>query len=190
MSVKEYLDVVDDKGNPTGEIVERGIAHKEGVRHRTSHLWLLRNRNEKTEVLLQKRADIKSFPGCYDISSAGHIPAGDDYITSAIRELREELGITAEPSDLVCCGDRYIIWDDVFFGQPYHDRQYTRVFLMWIDMDEDQFILQEEEVDSVLWMGLDQCIDGVTNNLFENCIALEELVMVKNTAMHGNIGHL
>ncbi len=30
-----------------------------------------------------------SFAGCYDISSAGHIPAGQDYLESALRELKE-----------------------------------------------------------------------------------------------------
>ena len=180
-NMKEYLDIVDEKGDRTGEIVERSVAHSEGVPHRTSHLWLLRKKNGRTEILLQKRAAIKSFPGCYDISSAGHIPAGDDFVTSAIRELKEELGVAAEPSDLICCGDRHIIWDDVFFGKPYHDRQYTRVFLMWTDKNEDRFILQEDEVDSVLWMDLEQCIDGVKNRSFENCIAMEELMMIQRT---------
>ena len=32
----EILDVVDENGNPTGETVERTVAHKTGVRHRTS----------------------------------------------------------------------------------------------------------------------------------------------------------
>ena len=179
--MKEYLDIVDEKGNPTGEVVERSVAHREGAPHRTSHLWLLRKKDGRVQILLQKRAAIKSFPGCYDISSAGHIPAGDGFVESAIRELKEELGVTAEPSDLVCCGDRYVIWDDVFFGEPYHDRQYTRVFLMWTELEESQFRLQEEEVDSVLWMDFEQCINGVKNNSFENCIALEELEMVRQT---------
>jgi isopentenyldiphosphate isomerase len=176
--MKEYLDIIDDKGNPIGEVVERGAAHLKGVPHRTSHVWLLRKRDGRVQILLQKRAAIKSFPGCYDISSAGHIPAGDDFVPSALRELKEELGVTAEPHDLVCCGDRYIVWDDVFFGKPYHDRQYTRVFLMWTDLEEDEFVLQKEEVDSVLWMDLEQCIEGVKNNSIENCIAVEELMMV------------
>lgn len=85
--MKEYLDIVDENGNPTGEIVERSVAHAQGVRHRTSHVWLVRKRNRQVQILLQKRAIQKeSFPGCYDISSAGYIPAGDDYIGSAIRE--------------------------------------------------------------------------------------------------------
>ena len=76
----ELLDVVDENGIPTGETVERSIAHAKGIRHRTSHVWLLRRRSEGVEVLLQKRSDNKdSFPGCYDTSSAGHIPAGVDF---------------------------------------------------------------------------------------------------------------
>ncbi|MFQ9109561.1 MAG: hypothetical protein ACLR5Q_11555 [Coprococcus sp.] len=68
----ELLDVVDENGIPTGETVERSIAHAKGIRHRTSHVWLLRRRSEGVEVLLQKRSDNKdSFPGCYDTSSAG-----------------------------------------------------------------------------------------------------------------------
>ena len=41
----EILDVVDETGAPTGETVERAEAHREGVRHRTSHVWIARNRN-------------------------------------------------------------------------------------------------------------------------------------------------
>ena len=56
-------------------------------------------------MLLQKRSREKdAFPGCYDISSAGHIPAGDGFVESALRELEEELGIRAEPSELVRIG--------------------------------------------------------------------------------------
>ena len=50
------------------------------------------------ELLLQKRSQQKdSYPGCYDISSAGHSPAGVDFIPSALRELKEELGLDARP---------------------------------------------------------------------------------------------
>ena len=82
----EYLDIVDENGVPTGKTAERTAAHKQGLRHRTSHVWILRERAGKVEVLLQKRSQNKdSFPGCYDISSAGHIPAGVDFIPSALR---------------------------------------------------------------------------------------------------------
>ena len=52
----EVFDIVDEYGNPTGEIIERSLAHKEGVRHRTAHIWIVREIEGKWQVLLQKRA--------------------------------------------------------------------------------------------------------------------------------------
>ena len=181
--MEEYLDVVDEHGNPTGKTAARSVVHREGLPHRTSHLWLVRERNCRIQVLLQKRAAGKSFPGCYDISSAGHIPAGQDYRPSAIRELREELGLTACETDLIECGDMVINWDDVFFGIPYHDRQYTRVFLLWADVGEEKMTLQSEEVDGVLWIDLQECLDRVTAGTIKNCISLEELQLVQDAAV-------
>lgn len=176
----EYLDIVDEKGNPTGEIIDREIAHAQGIRHRTAHVWLFRKREAGWQILLQKRAANKdSHPGCYDISSAGHIPAGDSYTVSAIRELKEELGVSAKEEELVFCGDRKIVWDDVFHGKEFHDRQVSRVFVLYCDMDEDAFTVQEEEIESVLWMDLDGCMEGVLNNTIKHCISLEELEMVR-----------
>ena len=180
--MKEYLDVVDENGMPTGETVERSVAHRGGFPHRTSHLWLVRKRDGRIQVLLQKRAMTKSFPGCYDISSAGHIPAGQDYYPSAIRELKEELGLTAKESELIPCGDMKIVWDDVFFGIPYHDRQYTKVLLLWADVEEDQLTLQKEEVDGVLWIDLQDCMDRVAAGTIQNCISPEELKLVQAAA--------
>ena len=97
-SDKEYLDIVDEAGRPTGRTVARDRAHLEGIRHRTAHVWIVRRGQEGWEVLLQKRSMLKeSFPGLYDTSSAGHIPAGDEPLESALRELKEELGISAAP---------------------------------------------------------------------------------------------
>ena len=55
--------------------------------------------------------------------------------------------------------------------------------MMWLNLDEDEFTLQEEEVDRVLWMDLDLCIEGVKENSFENCIDIDELMMVRRTAL-------
>ena len=181
--MKEFLDIVNEKGIPTGQTVDRDTAHLKGIWHRTSHVWLVRKKNNNLQVLLQKRAAIKSFPGCYDISSAGHIPAGEGFVASALRELKEELGVVAKAEELICCGDRTIVWDDVFFGKEYHDRQYTRVFVLWKDLEETDFRLQQEEVDSVRWMDLDLCMKCVEENTFRHCIEMEELLMVREAAV-------
>lgn len=60
------------------------------------HIYGIVRKKEKGgyDVLLQKRSAVKdSNAGCYDISSAGHVAAGDEYLTTAVRELKEELGL-------------------------------------------------------------------------------------------------
>ncbi|MGN1027833.1 MAG: NUDIX domain-containing protein [Faecousia sp.] len=176
----ELLDVVDENGIPTGEVVPRERAHGSGIRHRTAHVWLVRSRGGKIQILLQKRCESKdSWPGCYDISSAGHIPAGVDFIPSALRELREELGVDAAPEELILCGNRRAQADGVFHGHPFHDREYARVFALWRDQDEGDFMLQKEEIDSVRWMELEPCMEAVKTGTIPNCIYPEELEMVK-----------
>lgn len=178
----ELLDIVDESGRPTGETVERTVAHALGIRHRTSHVWLLRDRGDGVEILLQKRSEGKdSFPGCYDISSAGHIPAGIDFVESALRELKEELGLSVRPEELIVCGDLKIYQEAEFYGHPFKDDQVSRVFCIWKDVDPKTMQLQEEEVSEVRWMPLAVCREKVKNNQIPHCISLRELDMLPNS---------
>ena len=174
----ELLDVVDRNGNPTGETVSRDIAHAEGIRHRTSHVWLVRMKNGRLQILLQKRSDNKdSHPGCYDISSAGDIPAGVDFIPSALRKLEEELGVEASADELVLCGQRNIHFDEMFHGRRFVDSQVSNVYLLW--RDQDEFRIQQEELSAVEWFDFEECLDAVRAKRIPNCIYEEELLMVK-----------
>ncbi len=177
----EILDVVDENGVPTGKTVERVKAHEKGIRHRTSHVWIVRKKYGELQVLLQKRSDEKdSYPGCYDISSAGHIPAGADFVPSAVRELREELGVDAGLEDLIQCGQRHFEFREYFHGKEFVDNQVSNVYAMILDREENEFTLQEEEVSAVKWIGFDECIDKVRSNEIPNCIFPEELEMVRD----------
>ena len=101
MKQAEYFDIRDENGKITGEVKERSLVHQDGDLHGTVHIWVVRKTKKGYDVLLQKRsAEKDSFPGCYDISSAGHVEAGFDYKESALRELQEELGITAAEEEL------------------------------------------------------------------------------------------
>lgn len=178
----ELLDIVDQGGMPTGNVKERSKVHRDGDLHRTSHVWIVRD-NDKggIDVLLQKRSRNKdSYPGCYDISSAGHIPAGSDFVESAVRELNEELGIKVSENDLEERGMRMIHYDDIFHGQRFIDNQITKVFRIKMnDLNIETLNLQKEEVESVMWMDLDECEKNVENNTIENCIYVEELEMLR-----------
>lgn len=141
----ELLDVVDEHGVPTGEVVSRDVAHRTGVRHRTSHVWMLRKKNGRLEILAQKRSENKdSHPGCYDISSAGHIPAGEDFVSSALRELEEELGVTAKPEDLVYCGQRHFAYEKEFYGEMFQDDQVSNVYYLWCDKEPEELCCKKK----------------------------------------------
>lgn len=151
----EYLDIVDETGVPTGEIISRERAHRDGVMHRTAHVWITRTQNGQTQLLLQKRSQNKeSFPGWYDTSSAGHIPAGCEPLESALRELKEELGLAASPESLAFAGTFRIEYQRTFHDRLFHDNEISFVYRYTGDVDETKLSLQKEELDSVAWFDL------------------------------------
>lgn len=182
----EILDIVDETGNPTGETVERETAHRDGIRHRTAHVWIFRKKEGQVQVLLQKRSDNKdSDPGCYDISSAGHIPAGVDYIPSALRELKEELGVEVSGDALLYCGQRRFRFEKEFHGRLFRDNQVSNIYALWLDRDEEEFVLQKEEVSKVRWMDFKDCVTAVRENKIPHCIYMEELHILERAVLDG-----
>ena len=170
-SKMEYLDVVDESGQPTGKVVDRDIAHREGILHRTAHVWIVRGEGEETEVLLQKRSREKdSFPGFYDTSSAGHIPAGDEPVPSALRELSEELGITATPNQLAYAGIFRSQYEKEFYGQPFRDNEITQVYVYQEPVDIDSLDLQPSEVDEVRWFVLEDVWNEIHHSRERICV--------------------
>ena len=176
----EIIDIVDENGIPTGETIERSIAHQTGVCHRTTHIWIVRKRDEKVQILLQKRSKNKdSFPGCYDISSAGHIPAGVGFAESGLRELKEELGISISQEELIDCGLHCVLMENEFHGIPYVDNQVSKVFLLWKDIEVEDLRLQKEEIESAMWMDFEACKHAVKNETIPTCICLTELALLE-----------
>ena len=94
-SPEERCDVVDQEDRPI-DIQSRDAVHVNKWRHRAIHLWIF---NQAGELFLQKRSRWKSHhPGLWCSSVAGHVNAGEDYITAAHRELKEELGAVLQLS--------------------------------------------------------------------------------------------
>lgn len=86
----EKFDVVDPSDKVIGTEL-RSVVHASNLRHRAAHILVF---NEAGELLLQKRSANKDRqPSKWDSSTAGHLEPGEDYLTGAIRETEEELGI-------------------------------------------------------------------------------------------------
>jgi isopentenyl-diphosphate delta-isomerase len=87
----EMFDVVNDRDEVIGR-ASRSEVHATGLWHRAVHVLVF---DSQGRVFLQKRSMLKDLsPGLWDSSCSGHLDAGEDYDTAAIRELAEEIGIT------------------------------------------------------------------------------------------------
>ncbi len=172
----EYFDVCDARGEPTGEIVDRDRAHREGIRHRTAHVWILRQRDGRTEVLLQKRSRCKdSFPGLYDTSSAGHVPAGSEVLPSALRELEEELGLQARPEDLQYAGRFRIQYEKEFHGGLFRDNEIAWVYVCRLPVVIGALRLQKEEVEEVRWFDAEEVAEEIRTCRDRFCVPAASL---------------
>ena len=141
----EMLDVFDDMGRYLGA-KPRDEVHQNGDWHRVFHCQIATTRSGVPTVVLQRRSNRKAaFPGLLDLSAAGHLSAGETPIDGA-RELTEELGVVAEPTDLVLLGERRLVDDS---GEGHLNRELTSVFLLQDDRPLDDYILQPSEVEAI-----------------------------------------
>ena len=183
----ELFDVRDSEGNVTGVARERELVHLNGDPHGTSHIWVVReNASGGWDVLLQKRSrDKDSYPDCYDVSSAGHLQAGDDFLPAALRELEEELGLRAQAEDLEFVGFRRAYREAFFCGRLFKDHEISAVYIYRKPVETSALRLQKEELESVMWMDLVDCRRAVGEGSLDNCMYPEELEMLSRRLSQG-----
>jgi len=168
---KEYFDILDENGNPTGQLVARKEAHAKGILHGASHTFICRKRNGKTELLLQRRSHNKdSYPDCLDISSAGHMEAGMNFLETAVKELREELGINVNPAELTEAFRYRCSSISQQHGSVFNNQEINAVYLLWMDPELSSLQLQEEEVSEVVWMSIDEIVQRLEKDDSELCL--------------------
>jgi isopentenyldiphosphate isomerase len=91
---EEIFDVVNERDEVVGRRT-RSEVHRLGLMHRAVHVLVF---NSRGQVYLQKRSMKKDRqPGLWDSSASGHVDSGEDYDACAVRELREELGLSPQP---------------------------------------------------------------------------------------------
>jgi 8-oxo-dGTP diphosphatase len=151
--MEEMFDLLDEKGNKTGLTKSRSAVHRDGDLHGTVHVWVVRKTADGFDVLLQRRSENKKlFPGCLDFSCAGHLSAGETPAEGARRELREELGVSAAPDDLVWLFQKEIDIQKTFSGQKFRDRELIQVYLYDPRLPTPQIRAQEEEISETVWL--------------------------------------
>ena len=140
----ELIDILTPEGKPTGKTALKSEAHKNGWFHATVHIWLF---TVDEKILLQKRALTKKvFPGLWDISVAGHIGAGESVLSSAKREVFEEIGLELQDADLIKIGTRV---HQVSHKNGIQDNEHHHVFIAQLKVPIPKLIIQKEEVAAI-----------------------------------------
>ncbi len=143
----ELVDVLDEQGNKTGQVLPKSVVHEKLLWHAAVHIWVY---SPSARILMQKRSMKKDIlPGQWDISAAGHMASGETPEVAAVREIKEELGVTIKKTMLQSAGRiKSVNWIDSLQLQHL---EYWYVF--FLELDEDtKFTFEDEEVDEVKWL--------------------------------------
>lgn len=157
---EEQFDVLSEKRVPTGTTAPRSIVHATGLYHAAVHVWLYYP-HEGGLVLVQKRASCKdSWPDRWDISSAGHLSAGDSSLEAAVRECEEELGLSFSPDRFRLLFTHLEELSSVQRGKPFINNEFNDVYLVTLTDEEfrkyqpgsPSVKLQTSEVSDIKWI--------------------------------------
>lgn len=147
----ELFDLYDVNRKPLGLTMERGGVQPKGAYRMVVHICIFSSDNK---MLCQKRvADKKVYPDKWDLSCGGCVDAGETTIEAAIRETKEELGITL-PCDISPSLT-------VVFNYGFDD-----VFCVVCDVDAKDVIVQKEEVAEVAWLTLGEIENKIDSGEF------------------------
>lgn len=143
--MEELIDVLDENGNKTGEILAREQIHKKGLCHRIVVIAII---DEQGNILMQQRSKNKSEnPGKWDVAAAGHVSSGQTSTEAAIRETLEEVGIKVNEKEL-----EYILTykNKENAEEDYIDNQIYDCYIVKRDkVDLKNIKMQESEVEQV-----------------------------------------
>ncbi len=158
----EHIDIVDAHGNPTGDSKLKDIIHQKGYYHHTAHVWFY---TKNGEVLLSQRSAKKTIcPLMWDVSVAGHIDAGETIKQAAIRETKEEIGLSISENDLKKIGifECFQTYENGIIDNEFHN-----TFICELKVDLSKLTPQEEEVEAlklVSFTNFNTLIENIGNN--------------------------
>ena len=148
----ELLDIADEYGNLTGEVMDREKVHDLNLLHWEVAVFII---NDKKQVLLQKRAATKRFnPNKWGLW-AGHVDSGERIDDTALREVEEEIGLKLSIEDL-----NVLVKMEV--KKRESNSHLTRIY--YVVCNDEKFKVQTEELSVVKWFNIDEVISMIKNN--------------------------
>ena len=156
--MEEKFDVLNELGEFTGEVATRDECHKKGLWHRAVYAFIIDN---KGNILLQKRSKNKKlWPNMWDVTVGGHVDSGEFGRQALIREVKEELGIELDDSDI-----KYLVGSTSINKKgDIINKHYNECYLITKDISISEIKIQKEEVSEVKYFSKDELLKRISNN--------------------------
>ena len=150
--IMESWDAYDVDRIPTGKSVIRGEKHPEGLYHMVVHVAIF---STDGRLLIQQRCTQKAtFPEKWDVTVGGSALSGETSQQAMRRELREELGLDVDFSNL---RPRLT----VNFEDGFDD-----YYIIVKDIELSSLVFQAEEVMDARWATLDEVMSMIGSGEF------------------------
>lgn len=141
--MSEQVILVDSRNRETG-VMDKAEAHQRGVLHRAISVFIF---NSKGEMLIHRRAMHKYHSGgLWTNACCSHPRPGEKAVDSAVRRLKEEMGLSAELKPAF----EFIYKADL--GNGLYEHEADHVFTGKTDTDPEP---DPEEVMEWKWMNVD-----------------------------------
>lgn len=147
----ELIEIVDEKGNFTGQIIDKEEAHDKNLLHNEVAAFII---NDRGQVLLQKRSADKRFNPNKWALCAGHVDAGESLDVAMLREIKEEIGLDVREQELHHFGERAFAIRD-------SDSHVTYFYYVKSNLAAEDFKIQESELSEVKWFDIDDVINMI-----------------------------
>ncbi|MCI9279973.1 MAG: NUDIX domain-containing protein [Bacilli bacterium] len=162
---EELLDVLDENGVKTGEVLPRKVVHEKGLWHRAIVVAII---NDENKILLQQRSENKEKnAGMWDISVAGHLSSGQDSLAGANREISEEvsvnLGFSVKVKDFRFMTSFRKIQE---VSESFIERQFYDFFILRQEgLNDENIKMQESEVQAIKFVTVQELNELREKNL-------------------------
>lgn len=140
----ELIDIFDEDLNHLGTAM-KSQAHAEGLWHKVFHCWIVKEKANPVIWLQLRGKDKELYPNFLDISSAGHIQAGEDAKEGGVREIEEELGLKVDAAKL----NKLFTHKLAQNTSNQKNREFCATYLFESKNELTDLIMQPEEVDGV-----------------------------------------
>ena len=136
----EYWDIYNKDRERTGKIIERGEPLGEDEFYVCCEVWIV---NSDNQMLVTQRNPNKKAGGLWEFTGGG-VLAGETTRQAAVREVKEELGVSLEETEL----ERFEVYP---FGHYFMD-----IYVVRKDIKPEEIVLDRNEVVDCAWYTADE----------------------------------